>query len=110
MLKFPGGGHEFGEGLKETLEREFKEELSLEIEVGDLFYVNDFPQISAFNKNHQLISFYFLVNCSKTNVINSKSKKDLPFEGEHQFWIKLSDLSEEIMTFPIDKIVARKLN
>ena len=59
MLKFPGGGHEFGEGLKETLIREFKEELSLEVEVGDLFYVNDFAQISAFHENHQLISFYF---------------------------------------------------
>ena len=37
LLKFPGGGLEFGESLTDCLHREFKEELSIEIEILDHF-------------------------------------------------------------------------
>ena len=37
----PGGGLEFGESINEGLEREFKEETNLEIEVGSLQFVNE---------------------------------------------------------------------
>lgn len=57
MIKFPGGGLEFGEGLVDCLKREFQEECGIEVEVGELFYVNDFVQVSAFNSDQQLISF-----------------------------------------------------
>ena len=42
FTKFPGGGLEFGEGTKDCLVRELKEELLSDFEIGDLFYVNDF--------------------------------------------------------------------
>ena len=33
--KFPGGGWDFGEGPRDCLKREFKEEMDLEVEVGE---------------------------------------------------------------------------
>ena len=37
----PGGGLEWGEGLKEALSREVEEETGLEVEVGDLLFVSE---------------------------------------------------------------------
>jgi len=39
--EFPGGRVNFGEKLEEAIRREIKEELGIEIEVGDLYYVAD---------------------------------------------------------------------
>jgi 8-oxo-dGTP diphosphatase len=110
MIKFPGGGLEFGESQKECLKREFQEECGIDVEVGDLFYVNDFLQVSAFNSDHQLISFYYWVNYAHSADLETVS---LDFahnkEGEKLVWHSLADLSEEDITFPIDKVVAIKL-
>src|SRR5215831_7874107 len=59
--KFPGGGLELGEGTRDCLKREFKEEMNLEVEVGDHIYTTDYFQLSAFNPNHQIISIYYFV-------------------------------------------------
>lgn len=40
----PGGGSQFGEAAPEALVREFLEETGLEIEVGDMLFVNEFMQ------------------------------------------------------------------
>jgi 8-oxo-dGTP pyrophosphatase MutT (NUDIX family) len=48
ITKFPGGGLEFGEGTRDCLKREFKEEMDLDVEVGDHLYTTDFFQMSAF--------------------------------------------------------------
>jgi mutator protein MutT len=110
FTKFPGGGLEFGEGLADGLKREFLEELSLEIEVGELFFVNDFYQESAFNPNHQLLIFYFWVNCKNWQEISvNREKQILNQDGEMPRWIALKNISAEEMTFPVDKMVAEKL-
>lgn len=108
FTKFPGGGVEFGEGLQDALKREFLEEVDIEIQVHDLFYVNDFLQLSAFNPQHQLLSFYYFVSAEimPTNHANPTTSGD----GETQRWIPLHHLSENDMTFPLDKLVAEKLN
>ncbi|MBC7650405.1 MAG: NUDIX domain-containing protein, partial [Deinococcales bacterium] len=49
FTKFPGGGLEFGEGTRDCLVREFKEETNLDITVGTHIYTTDIFQISAFN-------------------------------------------------------------
>lgn len=107
MLKFPGGGNEFGEGLKETLIREFDEEHKLQVEVGELFYINDFFQASAFRESDQLLSVYYEVRLAdgESYPVNS----ELIGEGEVPLWKDLNELEAEQMTFPIDKIVAKKL-
>ncbi len=110
FTKFPGGGLEFGEGLSNGLKREFKEEIGIEIEVGDLFYVNDFLQVSAFNKNHQLLSFYYFVSyndCSQIGIENYTIP--LNKNGEKQRWISLNKIENTTFTFPIDKIVGEKI-
>src|SRR5437763_4335240 len=59
--KFPGGGLELGEGTRDCLVREFKEEMGLSISVEDHLYTTDFYQVSAFNNEHQIISIYYHV-------------------------------------------------
>lgn len=110
FTKFPGGGLEFGEGLSEALKREFSEEMGIIITVENLFYVNDFFQISAFNEDHQLLSFYYLINYSHTDKIG-KLEYTYPLneDGEKQRWVSISELHEDNFTFPIDKKVIQKL-
>src|SRR5437763_13729522 len=59
--KFPGGGLELGEGTRDCLKREFKEEMDITVEIGDHLYTTDFYQVSAFNPAHQIISIYYMV-------------------------------------------------
>jgi 8-oxo-dGTP diphosphatase len=105
FTKFPGGGLEWGEGIRECLEREFREEFDLEIEVGELFYLTDFFQQSAFSENDQVISVYY--RCSLNGDFNHENRKG--DKNENLQWITMSDLHEDLFMFPIDKIVANLL-
>ena len=109
FTKFPGGGVEKGEGIVDALHREFQEEMNLEIKDATPFYYNDFYQESAFRKEDQVVSFYYLVQCetSKIKVENYA----IPFqeETEKQRWISVAALSSNDLTFPIDKVVVDKL-
>ncbi|WP_300661984.1 NUDIX hydrolase [Fluviicola sp.] len=106
FTKFPGGGLEFGEGTIDCLKREFQEEFELEIEVGDLFYLTDFFQVSAFSENDQVVSIYYLIKAD-LHSLDQLSKNQTSVEKLH--WVKLSELTEEQLSLPIDRIVAQKL-
>jgi 8-oxo-dGTP pyrophosphatase MutT (NUDIX family) len=110
FTKFPGGGLEFGEGFKEALKREFIEELNISVDVGDLFYFNDFFQESAFNPKHQIHSFYYQVSAKEWEFIET-DKHNVPLreEGEKHRWIAIDQLEINHFTFPIDKLVAEIL-
>jgi ADP-ribose pyrophosphatase YjhB (NUDIX family) len=112
FTKFPGGGLEFGEGTKDCLIREWGEELGQQIKIAEHLYTTDFFQISAFNQKQQVISIYYRV----VPLDEPKIKiSDIPFdftkkEGAESFrWISLTEFHEKAFTFPIDKIVARKI-
>ena len=62
FTKFAGGGLEFGEGTRDCLKREFKEEMNLDVHVDEHIYTTDYFQLSAFNPEHQIVSIYYYVN------------------------------------------------
>ena len=115
--KFPGGGLEFGEGLREGLKREFQEELQLNVEVADHIYTTDFYQQSAFNPNHQILSVYYHVHPLEPIRVALR-KKAFDFDAaqlavyektqqtETFRYIDWNDFSGEALSLPIDKIVA----
>jgi ADP-ribose pyrophosphatase YjhB (NUDIX family) len=113
MTKFPGGGHHLGEGLGETLLREFMEETGMRVEIVDLFYVNDFLQISAFNPKDQLISIYYIVRpLEDLQVPQTEIVHDFDgLEGDCQTfrWVPLAAIDENDFTYPIDQKVVRKM-
>lgn len=116
--KFPGGGLEFGEGTRDCLKREFIEEMNLKVEVLEHIYTTDFFQMSAFNPSHQIISIYYKVKALEPI---SAPIRLTPFDfdaeqiaryqetGEIETFrmIPLHQLSEEDVTLPIDKVVAK---
>jgi 8-oxo-dGTP diphosphatase len=117
ITKFPGGGLEFGEGTRDCLKREFKEEMDLEVEVGDHLYTTDFFQMSAFNPEHQIISIYYWVKALEPIRAPLRSK---PFDFDERELRIYADKKEtetfrfidrdvfgaENVTLPIDKVVA----
>jgi len=115
--KFPGGGLEFGEGTRDCLKREFKEELDLEVKITDHIYTTDFFQMSAFTPDQQIISIYYLAEAlepikaplrNKSFDFDEKQMDIYKKTGETETFrfIEWNDFSEKIITLPIDKIVA----
>ena len=115
--KFPGGGLEFGEGTRDCLAREFMEEMSLKVEVGDHLYTTDFFQMSAFNSAYQIISIYYMVKPLE-EIKAPIREKEFDFDEDQ---LKIYEEKKEIETFrlipieefgshavtlPIDKVVA----
>jgi 8-oxo-dGTP pyrophosphatase MutT (NUDIX family) len=118
FTKLPGGGLEFGEGTRDCLVREFKEETGLDVTVGDHIYTTDFYQPSAFRAGDQILSIYYRVNPISLAPLNTRSIAfdfkpeeiaDKNGQAEHTRWIALNDLSEAAMSLPIDKIVINKI-
>ena len=79
-----------------------------EFDLTDKQKVNDFFQKSAFGKQ-QLISFYYGAFVDVEQVPVSNHSVPLSEDGEKFRWVKLSDLSEDLVTFPIDKHVVSML-
>ena len=112
--KFPGGGLELGEGTRDCLKREFKEEMDLDVKIGEHFYTTDFYQRSAFNPSHQIMSIYYLVTPLQEFDVPVKNefeirekihKNNEEIEGFR--FIEWNKLSEDSVTLPIDKVVTR---
>lgn len=118
--KFPGGGLEFGEGTRDCLKRELKEELGIESEIGEHIYTTDYFQLSAFRPDHQIISIYYFARQLEELKVPLRYK---PFDfdeaqmeiynktGETETFrlIDWEEFSDAIVTLPIDKIVARMI-
>ena len=108
--KFPGGGVEKGEGIIDVLKREFKEELSLEIDSHEFLFFNDYFQQSSFDPNAQVTCFYYLVKCSKAkDMVLENYEIPLTENGEKQQWILVNELKIEQLTFPIDQDALKAL-
>ena len=102
VVKFPGGGLDWGEGTIDCLKREWKEELDIDIEIIRHFYTTDFYQLSRFDSS-QVISIYYLVSAAVPETITNH------IAGERAFWLDINNVSADVFTLPIDKIVGEML-
>ncbi|PTT02091.1 NUDIX hydrolase [Pedobacter sp. HMWF019] len=108
--KFPGGGLELGEGLKDALKREFMEECDVEIEVLEHFYTTDFYEQSSFNDSQILSIYYFVKALSPLEMAFKNEAFDFAENSTQSFrWIKLKNLKVEDVTFKTDRMVVEML-
>ncbi len=118
--KFPGGGLELGEGTRDCLQREFKEEMDLDVEIGEHIYTTDFFQLSAFNPNHQFIAIYYFAKALQPITVPIRTKEFDFDEQQLQLYqqtqqietfrfVNWENFSVDAVTLPIDKIVASLL-
>lgn len=114
ITKFPGGGLEYGEGLKDCLVREIREEIGVQAVDVEHFYTTDFFQQSAFHSAPmQVVSVYYTFKVQAPEAIPVVAE---PFAGLHGpgdqevfRWIELASSVEEDLSLPIDQHVWRLL-
>ena len=120
ITKFPGGGLEIGEGTRDCLRREFMEEMNLEVVIGDHIYTTDFYQQSAFNKEQQIISIYYFAKALAPITVPLRTKlfdfdeqqmKNYEATGETETFrfVNWEEFSDDAVTLPIDKLVAKMI-
>lgn len=110
LIKFPGGGVEWGEGLQEALIREFKEELKISIGVKENIYFNDFPVESAIDKRYQVQAFFYHVEPLEPMRFSTVLSLKPPEKNTENFiWVDLKNLSEELFTYEIEKEAVKAL-
>ena len=111
--KFPGGGLEWGEGTLECAIREAREELGQDIELTGHFYTTDFFVASAFHTQTQVISIYYTAVLTEPQRFRTSELVHdfrLTEVDEESFrWVRISDITEDQFSFPIDKKVAGML-
>jgi len=118
--KFPGGGLEFGEGTRECLQREFKEEMNLDVSIEDHIYTTDIFQMSAFTLEQQIIAIYYFANALKpitvpirTAAFDFDEQQLQLYEQTKQIetfrFIDWKNFTADAITLPIDKIVTSLL-
>ncbi|MBN2814312.1 MAG: NUDIX domain-containing protein [Bacteroidales bacterium] len=113
MTKFPGGGLMYGEGPEDCIRREAVEEFGQEVEIIDHFYTTGFFQRAMFFEDHQLISIYYKIKLREAPRFSISA---VPFDfpemanGSQSFrWADIRQLSEEDLSFPIDRYVLKLL-
>ena len=102
VIKFPGGGLDWGEGAIDCLRREWQEELGIVPEIKEHFYTTDFFQASAFD-NSQVISIYYLVAAELPETIINH------MPNERTYWMDMEAISADTFTLAIDKKVGGML-
>jgi len=106
--KFPGGGLEYGEGLRDALRREYQEECLVAIDVLEHIYTTDFFEHSYFNDS-QIISIYYRVRNTTPFDLKFKTAA-FDFDGvESEIfqsfrWIKLDAIQPTDLTFKTDRV------
>lgn len=114
ITKFPGGGLEYGEGLKDCLIREVQEEIGVEAIDVRHFYTTDVFQQSAFHDRPlQVVSVYFTFTVADPLALRIVSE---PFHGiagdrdqEVFRWERLDKQADDAVSLPIDRLVWRML-
>ncbi|SFI64900.1 ADP-ribose pyrophosphatase YjhB, NUDIX family [Kaistella treverensis] len=98
LLKFPGGGLEFGESVLECLQRELEEELNIKAKNITHLYTQENFIVSKFRDNEQLLSIYY-----EAEIADEKELLIMDPCIEKLEWISLSE--ENPFLLPVDKVV-----
>ncbi|MCH8331494.1 MAG: NUDIX domain-containing protein [Bacteroidetes bacterium] len=113
IIKFPGGGLKFGEGVLDCLQREWQEECNQPIEISRHLYTTEFFQASAFDESQQIISIYYYVfSTHPLGITVSEKQFDFNEDSEVQQsfrWVSIDAELIDQITFPIDKKVSELL-
>jgi ADP-ribose pyrophosphatase YjhB (NUDIX family) len=110
ITKFPGGGLEYGEGLKDCLVREIREEIGVEAFDAEHFYTTDFFQQSAFHAEPmQVVAVYFTFRVQRPEAVPVVRAPfaglSAPGDREVFRWMPLDARRVEEITLPIDRVV-----
>ena len=103
LVKFPGGGLEYGESVIECLHREFMEELNVKIKNISHFYTQEDFIISRFRPNEQLLTLYYFAEIYDESEFLIMD----PCIGKAE-WLPLQTEGEPLK-LPVDKVVFKKL-
>lgn len=99
LMKFPGGGLEFGESVLECVQRELDEELNIKVKNIEHLYTQEDFLISKFRNSEQLLTIYYLAEMIDENELLILDPCIDKIE-----WVSL-ETEENPFPLPIDKIV-----
>ncbi len=102
VTKLPGGGLEFGEGTRECLVREFKEELNLKVEVKEHIYTLDYFYPSKIKPQKQFLLVYYKVEAKDFSSLNIM----VP-EIQELIWVDKSKITTNDLSLDSDKTALR---
>lgn len=95
--EFPGGKVKENESLKQALKREIKEELSIDIEIEDLFF---FKKYDSFIEN-RLIKLHFF-------ICNKWTGRFISMENQNFEWVKTEQL-KDYNFLPSNRLILEKI-
>lgn len=99
LMKFPGGGLEFGESVLECVQRELDEELNVKVKNIEHLYTQEDFLVSKFRNSEQLLTIYYLAEMVEENELLIMDPCIEKIE-----WVSL-ETEENPFPLPIDKIV-----
>lgn len=109
VMKFPGGGLEWGEGTTACLRREALEELGQPVEVERLVHVSQRAHISSFDPNQQVIAVHYAarlegeVGFEDDGVLDDVFGKRVPMMHQRLGWRDVHSLETREFQFASDR-------
>jgi 8-oxo-dGTP pyrophosphatase MutT (NUDIX family) len=91
ITNFPGGGLELGESPLSALEREFREETSINVKVGELLYCSRLFQQNPEYPHEQLMHIYYQVTRISEQVNLAGNGDDV----DQASWVSRGDLGNK---------------
>lgn len=109
VMKFPGGGMEWGEGATACLRREALEELGQPVKVGDLVHVSQKAHLSSFDGNQQVVAIHYAaalcgaIGFEDDGILEDVFGKRVPMFHQRLGWRDVNSLESREFQFASDR-------